>query len=56
MPEEINRVLTDRISNYLFAPSKVAIDNLKNEGLIDNVYFTGDVMYDIFLKMKPKFD
>lgn len=56
MPEEINRVLTDRISTYLFAPSKIAIDNLKNEGLVDNIYFTGDVMYDIFLKMRPKFD
>ncbi len=56
MPEEINRVLTDRISSYLFAPSNLGVENLKKEGIIDNVYFTGDVMYDIFLKMKPKFD
>lgn len=56
MPEETNRVLTDRISSYLFAPSKLGIENLKNEGITNNVYFTGDVMYDIFLKMKPKFD
>lgn len=56
MPEEINRVLTDRISNYLFAPSNLGVENLKKEGIIDNVYFTGDIMYDIFLKMRPKFD
>lgn len=56
MPEETNRVLTDRVSDYLFSPSKLSIENLKNEGIINGVYFTGDVMYDIFLKMKPKFD
>jgi UDP-N-acetylglucosamine 2-epimerase (non-hydrolysing) len=56
MPEEINRVLTDRISTYLFASSKLGTENLKKEGIVENVYFTGDVMYDIFLKMKPKFD
>lgn len=56
MPEETNRVLTDRISTYLFAPSKLAVENLANEGIKQNVYFTGDVMYDIFLKMKPRFD
>ncbi len=56
MPEEINRVLTDRISTYLFAPSKLAVENLKQEGLEKNVYFTGDVMFDIFEKMKPRFD
>jgi len=56
MPEEINRVLTDRISNYLFAPSKLAVENLEKEGLSKNVHFTGDVMYDIYLQMKPEFD
>lgn len=56
MPEETNRVLTDRISDYLFVPSKLGMENLNKEGIIEDVYFTGDVMYDIFLKMKPKFD
>lgn len=56
MPEETNRVLTDRISDYLFAPSNLGIENLKKEGITENVYFTGDVMYDIFLKMRFKFD
>lgn len=56
MPEEINRVLVDRISNYLFSPSNLGIENLKKEGITQRVYFTGDVMYDIFLKMKPQFN
>ncbi len=56
MPEETNRILTDRISTYLFAPSDLAIENLKKEDITQGIYFTGDVMYDIFLKMKPRFD
>lgn len=56
MPEEINRVLTDRISSYLFTSSNLGVDNLKQEGITKGVFFTGDVMYDIFLNMKPKFD
>jgi len=56
MPEETNRVLTDRISSYLFTPSNLGVENLKREGITQGVFFTGDVMYDIFLNMKPKFD
>lgn len=58
MPEEINRCLTDRISSFLFCPSKTAVGNLKKEGLEKNIYLVGDVMYDLFLKMesKAKFD
>jgi UDP-N-acetylglucosamine 2-epimerase (non-hydrolysing) len=52
MPEEINRVLTDRISTLKFCPSKKAVENLKKEGITDGVHFTGDVMYDIFLKFE----
>ncbi|MCX6305984.1 MAG: UDP-N-acetylglucosamine 2-epimerase (non-hydrolyzing) [Bacteroidetes bacterium] len=49
MPEEINRIVTDRISDLLFAPTKTAIDNLTREGLADITCFTGDVMYDSVL-------
>ncbi len=49
MPEEINRITTDRISNLLFAPTKNAMDLLDKEGLANNAVFTGDVMYDSIL-------
>jgi len=55
MPEEINRVLTDRISKYLFCPTQLSVENLKKEGIVDGVYFTGDVMYDLFLMMEHMF-
>ena len=54
--EDINRILTDSISDYLFVPSRLSLENLHKEGVTKDVYITGDVMYDIFLKMKPKFD
>lgn len=47
MPEEINRVLTDAISDILFVPSQTAIDNLINEGIPENkIANVGDVMYN----------
>jgi UDP-GlcNAc3NAcA epimerase len=54
MPEEQNRVLTDHISKYLFAPTETAIKNLKNENIINNVYNTGDVMFDAIKLFKEK--
>lgn len=53
MPEEINRIVTDHISDYLFAPSQTAITNLKNEGLESKSYFSGDLMYDAVLRNLP---
>lgn len=55
MPEEINRVLVDRVSSYLFCPSELSIRNLKREGLDKNVHFVGDVMYDLYLKLESNF-
>jgi UDP-GlcNAc3NAcA epimerase len=52
MPEEINRILTDRISDYLFCPTDVAVSNLIAEGFGDfdcNMMNVGDVMYDVAL-------
>lgn len=50
MPEEINRILTDRISRWLFVPTDAAIRNLTLEGVpMDHVHLVGDVMYDVAL-------
>jgi len=49
MPEEINRIVTDHISDLLFAPSETAVEHLKNEGVVDNVHLVGDLMYDAIL-------
>ncbi len=46
MPEEINRIVTDRIADLLFAPTLTAIENLEREGLSPITRFSGDVMYD----------
>lgn len=50
MPEEINRVLTDHISQLLFCPAQKAADNLKLEGVTSGVHIVGDVMYDAILR------
>lgn len=50
MPEEINRVLTDRISRWLFTPTTAAAQNLVREGFRQNqILPVGDVMYDVAL-------
>jgi UDP-N-acetylglucosamine 2-epimerase (non-hydrolysing) len=50
MPEEINRVATDRLSDYLFAPSPDAVANLRQEGYRpDQIHLTGNVMADTVL-------
>jgi UDP-GlcNAc3NAcA epimerase len=54
MPEEINRILSDQISKWLFVPSKVAQDNLKKEGIHDGIYIVGDIMYDAVLTNSKK--
>jgi UDP-N-acetylglucosamine 2-epimerase len=54
MPEEVNRVLTDHSSNMLFAPTQTAISNLKNEGLGEISFFTGDVMVETLEYIKLK--
>jgi UDP-GlcNAc3NAcA epimerase len=49
MPEEINRLVTDRVSSWLFCPTPAAVDNLRNEGRGDAAHLVGDVMYDAAL-------
>ena len=55
MPEEINRVLTDSISDLLFVTEQSGIDNLRNEGVNSNkVHFVGNVMIDTLMANREK--
>lgn len=49
MPEEINRVVTDHLSDLLFCPTATAVKHLANEGVTQGVYLSGDVMLDAVL-------
>ncbi|WP_320173200.1 non-hydrolyzing UDP-N-acetylglucosamine 2-epimerase [Maridesulfovibrio sp.] len=55
MPEEINRVLTDKLSTILCCCSDLSLSNLKKENIETNASVTGDIMYDLFMHMYPKF-
>ena len=54
MPEEINRILTDHASSILFCSTNEAVSNLSGEGITKDVYWVGDIMYDVLLHMKEK--
>jgi UDP-N-acetylglucosamine 2-epimerase (non-hydrolysing) len=55
MPEEINRIVTDTISDYLFVTEKSGIENLKKEGIPDQrIFFTGNVMIDSLIYFLEK--
>ena len=53
MPEEINRVVADRLSDLLFCPTRTAVENLAREGITAGVHLVGDVMYDLLLQSLP---
>lgn len=56
MPEEINRLVTDSITNYFFTTSEIANQNLLKSGVgIDNIFFVGNTMIDTLLKQTPRF-
>ena len=55
MPEEINRIVTDHLSTFLFAPSDDAVVNLQNEGIPQSrTHLVGNVMIDTLLKFKDR--
>ncbi|MBH41831.1 MAG: UDP-N-acetylglucosamine 2-epimerase (non-hydrolyzing) [Candidatus Magasanikbacteria bacterium] len=59
MPEEHNRVLTDHISDYLFITSEDGVENLKKEGIVNNIFFVGNIMMDTlasFVNKVPSID
>jgi len=52
MPEEINRVIVDHISTSLFAPTAIAVENLRREGIEKGVHLVGDVMFDLAMRFE----
>jgi UDP-N-acetylglucosamine 2-epimerase (non-hydrolysing) len=54
MPEEVNRILTDNMSRYFFVTEQAGVDNLKKEGIIENVFLVGNTMIDTQKKYLDK--
>lgn len=54
MPEELNRVLTDHLSDVLLCPSPTAVDNLEREHAAGDVQLVGDVMVDVAMLFQPR--
>jgi UDP-GlcNAc3NAcA epimerase len=53
MPEELNRIATDRLSDLLLCSSNTAVENLRNEGISGRAEVVGDVMVDVALRWQP---
>ena len=56
MPEEQNRIVADHLSTILACPTLKSVDNLRDEGITNNVYFTGDLMFDSVNLFKDMFE
>ena len=54
MPEEVNRILSDRVSTLLLCPTDLAVENLAREGIVAGVQNVGDVMYDVALYYRDR--
>lgn len=56
MPEEINRILTDHLSDYLFVTEKIGVKNLRDEGIsLSKIHLVGDVMIDSLMMYSAQF-
>lgn len=57
MPEEINRMVTDSITDYFFTTTELANSNLRRLGVSDDkIFFVGNTMIDTLLKNRPRFE
>ncbi len=56
MPEEINRLVTDSITNFFFTTSEIANENLRSSGIEnERIFYVGNTMIDTLLKQRPRF-
>jgi UDP-N-acetylglucosamine 2-epimerase (non-hydrolysing) len=55
MPEEINRIVTDSITNYFFTTSEYANENLRKNGVMRNIFYVGNTMIDTLLHNRHRF-
>lgn len=53
-PEEINKMLTDSVTDLYFPPTKTGVKNLEKQGVFDNVYLTGDIGIDLIFNNLEK--
>jgi len=53
IPEQVNRILTDRVSDVLCCPDLISRENLQSEGITDGVEVTGDILYDLIRLIEP---
>jgi UDP-GlcNAc3NAcA epimerase len=53
LPEQINRIVTDRLSDILCCPNQSSVDNLKSENITRGVFLTGDILYDLVARISP---
>ena len=54
MPEELNRVVADHLSHWLFVPTPAAVANLESEGILDRVILSGDLMQDLAARVSAE--
>lgn len=54
MPEEVNRLVVDRLANYIFAPTKLQRAHLNKEGIVKNVFVVGNLIADVVAEMLPR--
>ena len=54
IPEEINRIIIDHCSNFLFCPTNFSVNNLQKEGITEGVHMVGDTMFELYLHIQDK--
>jgi UDP-N-acetylglucosamine 2-epimerase len=54
IPEEINRIIIDHCSNFLFCPTNFSVDFLRKEGITEGVFMVGDTMFELYYHLQEK--